>query len=92
MPAFPKNTIAGARGRAAAQICADILTVADKPETNRAQEIRIRRVVALMRLRENPKSVTGMGELKSVAATALRYYGPRAQEVRDIEQQVQAHA
>ena len=80
------------RTGAVEQICADILSVADKPETNRAQEIRIRRAVALMRLRENPKSVTGMDELKSVAAMALRYYGPRAQEVRDIQQQVQARA
>jgi hypothetical protein len=80
------------RTRVIEQICGDILTVAEKLESNMAQEIRIRRAVALMRLRENSKSVVGKRELKNVAAMALRYYGPRAQEVRDIEQQVQAHA
>ena len=41
-----------------------------------------------MRLREDPKSAVGTQELKDVAQVALRYYGPHAQEVRDIMQQV----
>ena len=71
-----------------AQIYQDILAVAEEPETSTAQRIRIRRAVALMRLREDPKSAVGIKELKDVAQVALRYYGPHAQEVRDIMQQV----
>ena len=80
-------------------IFAEILEIADKAETSTAQEIQIRRAVALMRLREHRKqggggavarrtSADGLGlrELDCAAALALRYYGPRSAEVLDFSQ------
>jgi hypothetical protein len=80
-------------------IFAEMLANAGKAETPTAQEIRIRRAVALMRLREHrkqgggtsggvaagtmPADRLGLRELDAAAALALRYYGPRAAEVHD---------
>jgi hypothetical protein len=71
-----------------AKICEEILAVAQNSETGTAQKIRIRRAAALMRLRENQESELGLQELADVAKLAMHYYGPRAEEVRDIYRQL----
>ena len=93
--AFPEGLPAALaeveRGRASQwteAICEDILAVADKPETGTAQKIRIRMSAALIRLRDDKESTIGVQELVGVAKLATRYYGPRAQEVRDIARQL----
>ena len=43
-----------------------------------------------MRLREDGNSTAGLQELEAVAKLALRYYGVRGEEVRDIERELEA--
>ena len=55
---------------------------------NTAQKIRIRRAVALMRLRENNEVSQALRELREVAILARRYYGTQAEETQDIVRQL----
>ena len=73
-----------------AQICAEILVEANKPDTPISKRIQSQRAVALMRLREDGNSTVGLQELEAVAKLALRYYGVRGEEVRDIERELEA--
>lgn len=75
-----------------AEICTEILAEANKPGTPMSRRIQTQRAVALMRLREDKTSAAGLQELEAVAKLALWYYGPRAEEVRDLQRELRLAA
>eukprot|EP01045_Picozoa_sp_COSAG04_P004528 COSAG04_NODE_198_length_20599_cov_6.484137_3_plen_815_part_00 len=68
------------------EIYEGMLAEADSFKT--AQRIRIRRAVALMRLRADKEDPRALRELRKVAMDARRYYGAQAEEARDIVRQL----
>ena len=69
-----------------AKIYEGMLSEADSMKT--AQKIKIRRAVALMRLRNDEQDAQGRKELRHAALLASRYYGTRAAETQDIVRQL----
>ena len=62
--------------------------LAEADSFNTAQRIRIRRAVALMRLRVDKEDSRALRELREVATLARRYYGAQAEEAQDIVRQL----